>query len=79
MWFFANEYIDAKNNRQLDNFWRYVLVSGKMALENADLGLQQLEKEPSRGELLSSKCVSVALATQTLVGLFFFITSLIYW
>ena len=35
--FSANGYIDGKNDRCLDNCWRYSLVSGKMALANADL------------------------------------------
>jgi len=42
--FSANGYIDGKNDRRLDDCWRYCLVSGKMALENADLGKEKLEK-----------------------------------
>eukprot|EP00253_Pinus_taeda_P036372 PITA_36372 len=54
--FSANGYIDGKNDRRLDDCWRYGLVSGKMALENANLGPQQLEKvDKSRvGVLLGS-------------------------
>lgn len=42
--FSANGYIDGKNDRRLDDCWRYSLVSGKMALENADLCKEKLEK-----------------------------------
>jgi 3-oxoacyl-[acyl-carrier-protein] synthase II len=42
--FSANGYIDGKNDRRLDDCWRYGLVSGKMALENADLRKEKLEK-----------------------------------
>ena len=42
--FSANVYIDGKNDRRLDDCWRYGLVSGKMALENADLGKEKLGK-----------------------------------
>lgn len=42
--FSANGYIDGKNDRRLDDCWRYCLVSGKMALENADLCKEKLEK-----------------------------------
>ena len=36
-------YIDGKNDRRLDDCWRYCLVAGKRALENANLGPQVLE------------------------------------
>jgi 3-oxoacyl-[acyl-carrier-protein] synthase II len=42
--FSANGYIDGKNDRQLDDCWRYGLVSGKLALENADLRKEKLDK-----------------------------------
>ncbi|XP_071730657.1 3-oxoacyl-[acyl-carrier-protein] synthase I, chloroplastic-like isoform X2 [Rutidosis leptorrhynchoides] len=36
-------YIDGKNDRRLDDCWRYCLVAGKKALEDANLGQQALE------------------------------------
>ncbi|CAL1386553.1 unnamed protein product [Linum trigynum] len=36
-------YIDGKNDRRLDDCWRYCLVAGKRALEDASLGSQVLE------------------------------------
>ncbi|KAJ4792728.1 3-oxoacyl-[acyl-carrier-protein] synthase [Rhynchospora pubera] len=38
--FSTEGYIDGKNDRRLDNCWRYGIVGGKKALENAGLGLQ---------------------------------------
>lgn len=46
--FAANGYIDGKNDRRLDDCWRYSLVSGKMALENAHLCKEKLEKVDKR-------------------------------
>jgi 3-oxoacyl-[acyl-carrier-protein] synthase II len=46
--FSANGYIDGKNDRQLDDCWRYGLVSGKLALENADLRKEKLDKVDKR-------------------------------
>ena len=42
--FSAEGYIDGKNDRRLDDCLRYCLVSGKRALENADLGGEKLDK-----------------------------------
>eukprot|EP01018_Ginkgo_biloba_P024773 Gb_11724 [translate_table: standard] len=42
--FSAAEYIDGKIDSLLDDCWRYCLVSGKKALENANLGPKMLEK-----------------------------------
>lgn len=36
-------YIDGKNDRRLDDCWRYCLVAGKKALEDANLGQEALE------------------------------------
>ena len=42
--FSSEGYIDGKNDRRLDDCLRYCLVSGKRALENADLGGEKLDK-----------------------------------
>lgn len=42
--FSTEGYIDGKNDRRLDDVIRYCLVSGKKALENANLGLKELDK-----------------------------------
>ena len=42
--FSSEGYIDGKNDRRLDDCLRYCLVSGKKALENADLGSENLSK-----------------------------------
>lgn len=36
-------YIDGKNDRRLDDCWRYCLVAGKKALNDANLGQEVLE------------------------------------
>ncbi|CAN1254489.1 3-oxoacyl-[acyl-carrier-protein] synthase I, chloroplastic [Linum perenne] len=41
--FSSTGYIDGKNDRRLDDCWRYCLVAGKRALEDASLGPQALE------------------------------------
>lgn len=41
--FSSKGYIDGKNDRRLDDCWRYCLVSGKRALEDANLGFEVLE------------------------------------
>ncbi|KAM3321553.1 hypothetical protein P3S67_002704 [Capsicum chacoense] len=41
--FSSQGYIDGKNDRHLDDCWRYCLVAGKRALENANLGQQVLD------------------------------------
>lgn len=41
--FSSKGYIDGKNDRRLDNCWRYCIVAGKRALEDANLGQQVLE------------------------------------
>lgn len=41
--FSSEGYIDGKNDRRLDDCWRYCLVSGKRALEDANLGSEKLE------------------------------------
>ncbi|KAJ6894991.1 hypothetical protein NC652_028665 [Populus alba x Populus x berolinensis] len=42
--FNAQGYIDGKNDRRLDNCLRYCIVAGKKALEDADLGGNNLSK-----------------------------------
>ncbi|OIW21751.1 hypothetical protein TanjilG_09173 [Lupinus angustifolius] len=42
--FSAEGYIDGKNDRRLDDCLRYCIVAGKKALENADLGSDNLSK-----------------------------------
>ncbi|WRX19570.1 Beta-ketoacyl synthase [Theobroma cacao] len=42
--FSSKGYIDGKNDRRLDDCWRYCLVAGKRALEDANLGSQVLEE-----------------------------------
>eukprot|EP01018_Ginkgo_biloba_P024774 Gb_11726 [translate_table: standard] len=42
--FSAEGYIDGKNDRRLDNCWRYCLVGGKRALEHANLSRENLKK-----------------------------------
>ncbi|KAJ8768542.1 hypothetical protein K2173_022648 [Erythroxylum novogranatense] len=41
--FSTKGYIDGKNDRRLDDCWRYCLVAGKKALDDADLGAQVLQ------------------------------------
>ncbi|KAL7111849.1 hypothetical protein ACP275_05G115500 [Erythranthe tilingii] len=41
--FSSDGYIDGKNDRRLDDTWRYCLVAGKRALDDASLGKQVLE------------------------------------
>lgn len=40
--FSSKGYIDGKNDRRLDDCWRYCLVAGKRALEDANLGPEVL-------------------------------------
>ncbi|XP_068666876.1 3-oxoacyl-[acyl-carrier-protein] synthase I, chloroplastic-like [Aristolochia californica] len=42
--FSSKGYIDGKNDRRLDDCWRYCLVAGKRALEDANLGPEVLDK-----------------------------------
>ncbi|KAF5734341.1 3-oxoacyl- acyl-carrier-protein synthase I chloroplastic-like [Tripterygium wilfordii] len=42
--FSTKGYIDGKNDRRLDDCWRYCLVAGRRALEDANLGTEVLEK-----------------------------------
>ncbi|MED6145885.1 3-oxoacyl-[acyl-carrier-protein] synthase I, chloroplastic [Stylosanthes scabra] len=42
--FSSQGYIDGKNDRRLDDCWRYCIVSGKRALDDANLGPQLLQK-----------------------------------
>ncbi|XP_068659157.1 3-oxoacyl-[acyl-carrier-protein] synthase I, chloroplastic-like [Aristolochia californica] len=42
--FSSQGYIDGKNDRRLDDCWRYCLVAGKRALEDANLGPEVLDK-----------------------------------
>jgi len=42
--FSAQGYIDGKNDRRLDDCLRYCIVAGKKALEDADLGGDNLSK-----------------------------------
>ena len=41
--FSSEGYIDGKNDRRLDNCWRYCIVAGKRALDDANLGKQVLD------------------------------------
>lgn len=41
--FSSKGYIDGKNDRRLDDCWRYCLVAGKKALEDSNLGPEVLE------------------------------------
>ncbi|KAI3453841.1 hypothetical protein Pfo_010504 [Paulownia fortunei] len=41
--FSSKGYIDGKNDRHLDDCWRYCLVAGKKALDDASLGKEVLE------------------------------------
>lgn len=41
--FSSKGYIDGKNDRRLDDSWRYCLVAGRRALADANLGPQVLE------------------------------------
>ncbi|KAL9167666.1 hypothetical protein ABFS82_05G112600 [Erythranthe guttata] len=41
--FSSEGYIDGKNDRRLDDTWRYCLVAGKRALDDASLGKQVLQ------------------------------------
>ncbi|XP_077251321.1 3-oxoacyl-[acyl-carrier-protein] synthase I, chloroplastic-like [Tasmannia lanceolata] len=41
--FSSKGYIDGKNDRRLDDCWRYCLVAGKKALEDASLGPEVLQ------------------------------------
>ncbi|XP_057415346.1 3-oxoacyl-[acyl-carrier-protein] synthase I, chloroplastic-like isoform X2 [Lotus japonicus] len=41
--FSSEGYIDGKNDRRLDDCWRYCLVAGKRALEDANLGHEVLK------------------------------------
>ncbi|GLT49670.1 hypothetical protein SLA2020_232130 [Shorea laevis] len=42
--FSSKGYIDGKNDRRLDDCWRYCIVAGRRALDDANLGPQVLEK-----------------------------------
>lgn len=42
--FSSKGYIDGKNDRRLDDCWRYCLVAGRRALDDANLGPEVLEK-----------------------------------
>lgn len=41
--FSSKGYIDGKNDRRLDNCWRYCIVAGKRALDDANLGTEVLQ------------------------------------
>lgn len=41
--FSSKGYIDGKNDRRLDDCWRYCLVAGKRALDDANLGPEVLQ------------------------------------
>ncbi|KAL5719175.1 beta-ketoacyl-[acyl-carrier-protein] synthase II [Ranunculus cassubicifolius] len=41
--FSSEGYIDGKNDRRLDDCWRYCIVAGKKALEDANLGTEVLD------------------------------------
>ncbi|KAH6557092.1 hypothetical protein KP509_1Z135200 [Ceratopteris richardii] len=43
--FSSEGYIDGKNDRRLDDCLRYCIVSGKKALENANLGSDNIDKQ----------------------------------
>jgi 3-oxoacyl-(acyl-carrier-protein) synthase len=57
--FSSKGYIDGKNDRRLDDCWRYCLVAGKRALEDANLGSEVLENVSHI--LLFAKCGSPIL------------------
>ncbi|KAM3326883.1 hypothetical protein P3S67_002009 [Capsicum chacoense] len=42
-YFSTHGYTNRKNDHCLGNYWRYSLVAGKMALDNANLSQQVLE------------------------------------
>ncbi|KAH9307745.1 hypothetical protein KI387_035656, partial [Taxus chinensis] len=42
--FSSKGYIDEKNDRRLDDCWKYCLVSGSKAFENANLGKENFDK-----------------------------------
>lgn len=41
--FSSKGYIDGKNDRRLDDCWRYCLVAGKRALEDGNLGAEVIK------------------------------------
>jgi len=41
--FSSKGYIDGKNDRRLDDAWRYCLVAGRRALDDANLGTEALD------------------------------------
>lgn len=41
--FSSKGYVDGKNDRRLDDCWRYCLVAGKRALDDANLGPEALK------------------------------------
>lgn len=41
--FSSKGYIDGKNDRRLDDCWRYCLVAGRRALDDASLGKEVLD------------------------------------
>ncbi|GMQ05832.1 hypothetical protein CsSME_00050689 [Camellia sinensis var. sinensis] len=47
--FSSKGYIDGKNDRRLDDCWRYCLVAGKRALEDAKLRPEVLETHSAMG------------------------------
>jgi len=53
--FSSDGYIDGKNDRRLDDCWRYCIVAGKRALEDANLGSMVLDT-------VSSVCLSKTLS-----------------
>lgn len=55
--FSSKGYIDGKNDRRLDNCWRYCLVAGKRALEDAKLGPDVLPKVSMINIILLLTCL----------------------
>ncbi|KAF5460528.1 hypothetical protein F2P56_020392 [Juglans regia] len=49
--FSSEGYIDRKNDRRLDDSWRYCLVAGERALEDANLGTEVIKKSMDRTKI----------------------------
>ncbi|CAI9787009.1 unnamed protein product [Fraxinus pennsylvanica] len=51
--FSSKGYIDGKNDRRLDDCWKYCLVAGKMALEDASPRQEVLESTSQRSRIFN--------------------------
>lgn len=68
--FSSEGYIDGKNDRRLDDCWRYCLVAGRRALEDANLGPEVLETvSPIYFEACSSLLVLMRSAVTFFISL----------